>query len=331
MRLLIFIFIEIWLLPWQILAIIAYLTLVKRRTTPANISGTANEVIFARLMLHRAGTRQDEAAARLTPHLPAVGPVIAAIYGTFGLASRWSGYMTSWTAFPAMRPSKVNAMVAHRTEFFDRVLADAMDPQGDRPARQVVILGAGWDTRAWGLLADTDARIFEVDTRPTQQAKRAALDAAGLSAERVTFVEADLVDKSWLQAVAEKGFDPELPTFFLWEGVTMYLPAKAVNATLRQVAGLAAGSRIAFDFLSHEAVHAEPPFERLGRTMQTGAKIYANEPFVYGISTKPPARGRIERFITSRGLELVDYEPYGSEDKAFGGLALAIQRHQRST
>ena len=273
MRLLLFVFIEIWLLPWQILAILVYTYKVKSKTNPAKISGTANEILSARLIMHRAGTREDEPSARLAPHLPAYGPAVAWLFGSFGLASRWSGYALSWAQYPVPRPSTMNAMVGHRTEFFDRLLSEAIDSKGQAPVKQVVILGAGWDTRAWGLLAGSDVRIFEVDMPPTQAAKRAALDEAGLPQERVTFVETDFVEKTWLQALTERGFDSALPTFFLWEGVTYYLPIDAVETTLREVSRLAPGSRIAFDFFSQELIDAEPPFEKIGKRMQRGKKL----------------------------------------------------------
>ena len=326
MRLLLFVFIEIWLLPWQILGILIYTYKVIRKTNPAMISGTANEIASARLVMHRAGTREDEPTARLIRHLPAYGPAVAWLFGSFGLASRWSGYDLSWAQYPVPRPSTINAMVGHRSEFFDRLLNEAIDPNGPAPVKQVVILGAGWDTRAWGMLRDADVRIFEVDMPPTQAAKRAALDAADLPQDRVTFVETDFVEKTWLQALTEQGFDPALPTFFLWEGVTYYLPIDAVETTLREVAQLARGSRIAFDFYSLELTDAKPPFEKLGKRMEKGAKFYGYEPFRSGVSTNPPSRTHIESLLEAQGLELAEYEPYGPEDEAWGGLALAGAR-----
>ncbi|HCR04373.1 MAG TPA: hypothetical protein DIU18_04230 [Gemmatimonadetes bacterium] len=326
MRLLIFIFIEFWLFPWQVLAAIAYTAKVWWKTNPAKISGTASEISNIRLILHTAGTRPDQPTARLSPHLPAHGTVIAWLLGSFGLASRWSGWHFSWTEFPVTLPSVFNSMIGHRTGFFDRVLAEAIDPKGRHPVKQIVILGAGWDTRAWGLLADTDARIFEVDMPPTQSAKRAALEGAGLPTDRITFVETDFATKTWIQAIVERGFDQALPTFFLWEGVTMYLPSEAVDAVLDEVGRLAPGSRIAFDFLSHELLHAKPPFEKLGKLLKRGMKLYSNEPLLYGISTEPPVREHVERIAAAHGLELADYEPFGPEDEAFGGVTVAIRR-----
>ncbi len=329
MRFLLFIFIEIWLIPWQILAILVYSYRVMRKTNPAKISGTANEVISARLVMRRAGTRIDEPTARLAQHLPAYGPVVAWLFGSFGLAARWSGYALVWAQYPVQRPSTLNGLVGHRTEFLDDLLTEAVDPAGQTPVRQVVILGAGWDTRAWGMLSGADVRIFEVDMAPTQRVKRAAIEAAGLALDRVTYVETDFVQKTWLQALTEHGFDPELPTFFLWEGVTYYLPIDAIESTLREVARLAPGSRIAFDFFSEELNEAKPPFEKLGKRMRKAANIYfPHEPLRSGISTQPPARAHVQKLVEGQGLELVEYEHYGPEDKAFGGMALAVPARQ---
>ena len=95
-------------------------------------------------------------------------------------------------------------------------------------------------------------RVFEVDTPATQRVKRQALDRAGIDASHVTFVETDFGQTSWFDALLRRGFDPDLPTFILWEGVTYYLDEKTVQTTLRTVSGLAVGSRIAFDTWSLE-------------------------------------------------------------------------------
>ena len=325
MRLLIFLLLELGMGPFQLLALIGYTFKVRRYNIPKGISGTAYEPLFGRLLMHEAGTRQDEATVRLAAHLPATSLAIAALFGSVGMASRWSGYQGGFFAFPAARPSTFSSMVAHRTEFFDRLLAEATDPDGEHAVHQVVVLGVGWDTRAYDSLGGANARLFEVDTPPTQAAKRTALARAGLSSHHVTFVETDFNQKSWFQALTERGFDSTLPTFILWEGVTMYLNDEAVEATLRQVAQLAPGSRIAFDFLSRELVRAEAPFEKLGKRVQSGTKFYG-EPFLYGIPTQAPAREHVEHLATSRGLDLADYEPMGNEDMPHGGLAMAICR-----
>lgn len=327
MRLFLYILIELVLLPWQLLATIVYSFRVWFKTNPVRISGTANEVAISRLVMHQAGTRSDEPTRRLIPHLPAFDPVVTWLFGSFGLASRWSGYIVSWAAYPVSRPSTFYSMIGQRTEFYDRLLTESIDPDGQQKVKQVVILGAGWDTRAWGILADSDVRIFEVDMPHTQQAKRAAVEASGLDVERVVFVESDLVEKTWLQVLIEQGFDPTLPSFILWEGVTTYLPIEAVNATLHEVGQLASGTGIAFDYISQEVLNAEPPFAKLGKAVGKGIKFYSNERFLSGVSTKPPARRHIELLVSAHGLELAEHELFGPEYKSFGGLVLAIRRN----
>jgi methyltransferase (TIGR00027 family) len=333
MRLLLFLLMTLVYTPFFVLAMIGFTFKLWVFNIPKGISGTAYEPFMARMAMHEAGTRPDDPAVRLAPHLPALSPFIAWIFGGMGVASRWSGYRGPVFDYPATRPSTLMAMIAHRCDFFDRTLAEATDPDGEHPVRQVVVLGAGWDTRLYGSLVDggvmgDGVRFFEVDMPPTSAAKRAALVRAGIPSDHVTFVETDFNHKSWVQAVTEQGFDPTLPTFILWEGVTMYLDDEAVEATLRQVAQLASGSRMAFDFMSRELVRAEPPFVWLGRYAKQGIKFY-KEHWHFGISTLAPARDHVDRLVTSQGLELTEYEPLGDDRDGkvpIGGLATAVRR-----
>ncbi len=333
MRLLIFVLMMLVFTPFFVLAMIGLIFKLWVFNIPKGISGTAYEPFLARMAMHEAGTRPDESAVRIAPHLPALGPFVAWVFGGIGVAARWCGYRGAIFDFPGARPSTISSMVAHRSDFFDRMLTEATDPDGEHQVRQVVVLGAGWDTRLYGSLedggvGDDTVRFFEVDMPPTSKAKRTALARGGISSDHVTFVETDFNQKSWFQAVTEQGFDPTLPTFILWEGVTMYLDDEAVEATLRQVAQLAAGSRIAFDFMSRELVRAEAPYVWLGRGAKFGIKFY-NEHWLFGISTLAPAREHVDRLVTSQGLDLTEFEPLG-DDRAgkfpFGGLALAVRR-----
>ena len=66
-------------------------------------------------------------------------------------------------------------------------------------------------------------RFVNSGTEATQRAKTEALDRADIDASHVTFVETDFGQTSWFNALLGRGFDPDLPTFILWEGVTYYL------------------------------------------------------------------------------------------------------------
>ena len=116
---------------------------------------------------------------------------------------------------------------------------------------QVVILGAGLDSRAYrGALVQGAVKTFEVDHPATQACKLSRLKAVlGAIPAHVTYVPIDF-NVETLDTLLACGFDPSLKTLFLWEGVTQYLQAEAVDATLAWVRTHAApGSTIIFDYL----------------------------------------------------------------------------------
>lgn len=321
MRLALFIFIEMWLAPLVIVAVIAFKAKLKG-VIAAGITASAHKPVDIRLNLHRAGSRPDPATAQLAPHLPMYSPFIVWAFGSFGLAARLSGFAFPWTTYPPARPSTLFSFVVHRTHFIDRTLENALK---QRVIKQVVLLGAGWDTRAWGLLADSDVQVFEVDMAPSQEVKKRAVAAAGLPLDRVTFVATDFVEKTWLQAITEAGFDPELPTYFLLEGLVYYLSDADIAATLGDIARTAPGSCLAFDYLSLEAIRKEAPHAEIGTKLHESVdKNYPNEPLLSGISTAGPARDHVTSFLADFRLELTEYEPFGPDEEPFGGAVLAV-------
>ena len=338
MRVLLFLLLEIVFAPLQLIGTLVYAYRVRFVNMPRGISGTAYEPYLARLALHQVTSRNDEAAERIAPHLPALSPfVLRVLMETMALAARWSGFRGSFFAYPGPRPSTLMTFINHRTDFFDNAVAAAA--AADSPIRQFVVLGAGWDTRSCGPLpggADLRAsagrdsgealRCFEVDVPPTQEAKVEALRAGGVDCGHVIFAPTDFNQQSWLESLTEHGFDPDLPTFILWEGVTMYLDDAAVDKTLSAVAGLAPGSRFAFDFFSRELVFAQKPYAVMGNYMKYALTSFYGEHMHFGISTAAPASERAREFIDARGLQLQSFEALGGEAERgtpLGGLIVA--------
>ena len=338
MKVLLFALLEIVFFPLQLIGSLVYACRVRFVNMPRGISGTAYEPYMARLMLHHIGSRNDAAAERIAPHLPALSPlVLRSMVDSLVLAARWSGFRGSFLAYPGPRPSTVMTFISHRTHFFDNAVAAAA--AADSRIRQFVVLGAGWDTRSYGSLPDgadlrapagrdsgEALRCFEVDEPPTQAAKVEALRAASVDSGHVVFAPTDFNQQSWLASLKEHGFDPDLPTFILWEGVSMYLDDAAVDKTLGEVAGLAPGSRIAFDFLSRELVLCRKPFVVLGNYTKYAMRAFYGESWLFGISTAAPAREHAREFIEARGLELRSYEAFGGEAERgspLGGLIVA--------
>jgi methyltransferase (TIGR00027 family) len=211
----------------------------------------------------------------------------------------------------------MSAMMGARCEFLDAAMLEHVPG-----CSQVVILGAGWDTRAYGLLQSHDATLFEVDAPATQAVKRAAIDKTGLDASHVGFVPCDFNEQSWLDALQEHGFDPEKRTFILWEGVTMYLEEHAIESTLRAVSTLPAGSRIAFDFLSREWLEDTSA----GKAASWSAQATYGEPFLFGFPVMPDFLASLSEILEEHGLALDRGRPMGDEgagELPYGGLALA--------
>ncbi len=341
MSVLFFTLLEVVFFPLQLFGSLVYSFRVRFVNMPRGILGTAYEPYMARLLLHHIGSRNDETAGRIAPHLPALSSlVLRVMVDTLALAARWSGFRSSFLAYPGPRPSTLMTFISHRTHFFDNAVAAVA--AADSPIRQFVVLGAGWDTRSYGPLpggADLRApvgrdggealRCFEVDEPPTQKAKFEALRAAGVDSGHVVFAPTDFNQRSWLQSLTEHGFDPDLPAFILWEGVTMYLDDAAVDRTLGEVAGLAPGSCIAFDYLSRELVLCRRPFVVMGNYTKYAMKAFYGESWLFGISTATPARERATEFIEARGLALRRFEAFGGEAERgtpLGGLIVAEVR-----
>jgi methyltransferase (TIGR00027 family) len=127
--------------------------------------------------------------------------------------------------------------------------------------RQVVLLAAGMDTRAFRLTWPRGTRLYEVD-RASQLARKA--ERLGSVAPRCTriAVAADLAE-NWLTPLTTAGFEASAPTLWLLEGITMYFDADRVGGLLRAVSGASsAGSRLGVDFIGTAIVR--PPHQQFG-------------------------------------------------------------------
>ena len=115
--------------------------------------------------------------------------------------------------------------------------------------RQIVVLGAGFDTFAYRLEAPAGLRVFEVDHPATQAEKRRRLAAARIAEPaHVVYVGCDFETQTFVDALAAAGFDSRRPSFVFWLGVTAYLTHEAVYAALAAVAALPGGAEIVFDY-----------------------------------------------------------------------------------
>jgi methyltransferase (TIGR00027 family) len=151
----------------------------------------------------------------------------------------------------------------------------------EHAATQVVVLGAGLDTRAWRMPELAGATVFEVDHTASQRDKRRRLGGLVPVAGRVAAVAVDLAQQPLGPALGAAGFDPRLPTTWVWEGVVPYLTPAQVRATLGQVAQLSApGSRLVVNYQAKSlAVTVLRAAVRLALRLERQADPMAGEPW----------------------------------------------------
>jgi methyltransferase (TIGR00027 family) len=165
---------------------------------------------------------------------------------------------------------------------------------------QVVLLGAGFDTRAYRIPGIEKTRVFEIDHPATQEAKRKGLrKVIDPLPQYVTFLPMDFNTQSLGERLRSGGYSEQAKTLFIWQGVTYFLEAKAVDSTLDFVANHSGpGSSVIFDYMYNEIFR--DPNNSYGRSLRRVAKM-SGEEYLFGID-----RGQVEPFLTRRGFRNVN-------------------------
>ncbi len=163
--------------------------------------------------------------------------------------SRQVGKITSWLNYTFKFPSLHTSIVC-RCRYIDEVLANELQ----NGLEQLVILGAGFDTRAYRFpeLITEGVVTFEVDFPATQQFKLEILE--NISPQRrdhVRYIAHDFNKGNLKEKLTQLGFNPRAKNLFIWEGVSMYLPAESVEKIFSFVVRNSRHqSRILFDYFS---------------------------------------------------------------------------------
>ena len=153
-------------------------------------------------------------------------------------------------------------LIALRTAAIDQAVRDAIG----NGARQLVILGAGYDGRAWRLPELAGVNVFEVDHPATQGDKRAHVTKLPRAIGNVSFVSIDFERESLDTVLERAGHDRAVLTCWIWEGVVMYLSREAMRATLAGIAGRSApGSTLIVNYhTAHRRFFARLMFRLIG-------------------------------------------------------------------
>lgn len=184
-----------------------------------------------------------------------------------------------------------------RTRYIDDYLHDRID----KGLEQLVILGAGYDSRAYRFdELKNGIKIFEVDHPATQAVKKEKLfELFKKLPEHVTFVPADLKNVDLPSILLANGYDRHLKTLFILEGVTMYIDSDTVDAILSFVAGNTGDkSSVIFDYTYPEVLAGTCDRKEAEEWLKITQK--SDEPLLFGFS-----QDTIEKFLSIRGFSNV--------------------------
>jgi methyltransferase (TIGR00027 family) len=206
-----------------------------------------------------------------------------------GAAVPWSVIDGHW--------SGPRGTVAVRTRYIDDVLGRALGAGVD----QVVILGAGFDSRAYRIPGIEQTRVFEVDHPATQAKKKDVVTRRfGTLPSHVTLVRIDFSTSTLDMVMRDSGYRNEARTFFICEGVTHYLSAPAVDAMFRYVArSAAAGSQMVFTYIHRGILDQSATFPGADKTLATVRR--AGEPYTFGFEPI-----ELPRYLAARKLILIE-------------------------
>jgi methyltransferase (TIGR00027 family) len=187
--------------------------------------------------------------------------------------------------------------VAVRTRYIDDALAAALRSG----VEQVVILGAGFDSRAYRIPGIGRTRVFEVDHPVTQaEKKKVVARRLGSLPPHVEFVPIDFSMQTLDGAMPAAGFRAATRTFFICEGVTHYLSGPDVDTLFRHVArSAAAGSEMVFTYIHRAILDGTATLAGANQTLTTVRR--SGEPYTFGFD---PAG--LPEYLAARDLALIE-------------------------
>jgi len=189
-----------------------------------------------------------------------------------------------------------------RVRYFDDFIKTAIEGG----LEQLIILGAGYDTRAYRIEGiKGKVMVFEVDRPETLKAKMEKIkEIFGSLPDHVVYVPVDFRVERLGQRLTDCGYNKSLKTLFVMEGLIMYLPVEAVDDILAYVIeNSGKGSKILFDYFPDSVIKGTC---EAGRNMREYAEM-AGEPLQFSIS-----EGTMESFLAKRGFSQI--QNVASED-----------------
>jgi methyltransferase (TIGR00027 family) len=192
----------------------------------------------------------------------------------------------------ALRYPPVKDMVKIRTKYFD----DTLEKHLLLGCRQVVILGAGLDTRSVRKQSP-GVKYFEIDDPATLNLKQARYAERGIDVN-LTFIPANYVTDGLIELLKQNGFDAARPSYFLWEGNVMYLPLETVRHLFDELRTHVKSFRLSCDYFAEAVITKTTGDEGIATLVDSFAAMGA--PWLSGIRD-------IQEFARELRLEILEH------------------------
>ena len=211
--------------------------------------------------------------------------------------------------YKATAPKGLYNYVIARTRYVDDVFQRALAER----FRQILIFGAGFDTRALRFQHESrNSRIFELDVQATQSAKISQYHKRNLAVPaNLTFIPIDFDKESLPDKLNGAGFQKRVRSLFVLEGLLMYLQPESVAATFRTIQEYGGeDSWVVFDYVYASALRGEKLY--YGESEVMASVTQAGEGWYFGIE-----RGELEQFLSSYGLRPIDEKDAQALEKTY--------------
>ncbi|HSB66775.1 MAG TPA: SAM-dependent methyltransferase [Anaerolineales bacterium] len=198
------------------------------------------------------------------------------------------------TGYAEWTGSGVLGFLVARCRYMDDLLQASLDDG----LKQLVILGAGYDSRAYrfGELR-RGVKVFEVDHPATQQLKmKKVKEVCGELPGFVSYVGVDFNRQTLEERLPASGYDEHQKTLFIWEGVVMYLSPEAVDGTLSFISHHSGGeSQVVFDYIYSALLDGSVRHGEVSRMRRV--RRFSGEGLTFSLS-----EGKAQGFLEERGF-----------------------------
>ena len=208
-----------------------------------------------------------------------------------------------------MSPKGIYEYVIARTKYMDEIVRRAIKNEFE----QILIFGAGFDSRGIRFIKNDQTEFFELDSPLTQMEKINQLKKRGITVPKsLHFIPIDFNKNPVREKLDQGGFGKHKKCLFILEGLLMYLEKTSVDKTFQIINEYSApGSLVVFDYLYSSVLRKENKYygesEIYNKVNKTG------EAWTFGIE-----EGKIGEFLENQNLELLEhYNAEALEEKYF--------------